>query len=323
MQDSEKISQPLISFIITVYNLPTDLVKECVESVLALNLNESEREIILVDDGSAESSLTALGDLASHLIYTYKENGGLSSARNTGIENANGKYIQFIDGDDCLVAENYNLIIGRIRSGAYNLVQFALTRDEDNSANLASRTNLFMASYGNSYLKQHNLRSSACSYIFCKSILNGLRFTEGILHEDEEFTPLLILNCGMMCHTSIKAYYYRLREDSIITATDAEHINKRFSDFLGIMVRLRQVASKNKYNSALKRRVNQMAMDMIYNSITIHKDEERVENTVSILRKYRFFPLPLRFYTMKYLAFAILSRFRKGRSIIFNRLSHS
>ena len=105
MQNPNENSLPLISFIITDYNLPFTLLRECIESVMALAMTDAEREIILVDDGSDVCPLDSLADLAPHLIYIYKGNGGLSSARNLAIGKATGEYLQFVDGDDRLLAE--------------------------------------------------------------------------------------------------------------------------------------------------------------------------------------------------------------------------
>ena len=321
MQETNENICPLISFIITDYNLPVPLLRECIESILSLDLSDEEREIIVVDDGSETSPKDLLGDLALHLIYIYKENGGLSSARNLAIEKATGEYLQFVDGDDCLIPENYNLIIKKVRSQEFNLVHFAHTRSLDATNTLSKRANLFIGTYGNYYLKHHNLKAAAWSYVFRKSILGNLRFTEGIFHEDEEFTPMLFLNCGIMVYTSIPAYYYRVREGSIITSNDREHINKRFNDYVGILLRLRNVASKSDYNAVLHRRINQMVMDLLYNTMTTFNAREHLEKDVALLSKYSLFPLPLRFYTWKYLLFSILSRFKTGRNIIFNKLT--
>ena len=124
-----------------------------------------------------------------------------------------------------------------------------------------------------------------------------------------------------MAHTTIKAYYYRQREGSITTSTDEAHIGKRFADYVGIMLRLRGEAISGGNDAALFRRVDQMAMDIVYNTITTYNDRNRLEQTISLLRTYRLFPLRVRFYTSKYMLFALLTRFGVFRSAIFKLLA--
>ena len=96
-----------ISFIIPYYNVPTDMLRECIESILALSLQADEREIIVVDDGSDVSPEDTLFQLGDDIRYVRKENGGVSSARNLGLESATGEYIQFVDADDLLIKTPY------------------------------------------------------------------------------------------------------------------------------------------------------------------------------------------------------------------------
>ena len=82
--------QPLVSFILTYYNLPTDLLCQCIDSILRLSLRPDEREIIIVDDGSDQSPMNDLLRYGDEITYVRKKNGGLSTARNQGIEVARG-----------------------------------------------------------------------------------------------------------------------------------------------------------------------------------------------------------------------------------------
>ena len=106
--DTQNTSQkPLVSFILTYYNLPISYLKECLNSLLLLSLHPNDREIILIDDGSNISPITELEEYKSEIIYIRQRNKGLSEARNTGIRIATGKYIQFIDADDYLIPAVY------------------------------------------------------------------------------------------------------------------------------------------------------------------------------------------------------------------------
>ena len=94
---------PLVSFIITYYNLPVDMLHECIGSIMQLPLQSEEREIILIDDGSDITPLNEIIDYRDEVIYLRQHNQGLSTARNVGVDISKGRYIQFIDADDCLI----------------------------------------------------------------------------------------------------------------------------------------------------------------------------------------------------------------------------
>ena len=102
-----KNDRPLVSFIVTTYNLPTTLLCECLQSILSLSLSKEEREIIVVDDGSEVSPLNDLVELRDKIVYVRQRNKGLSEARNMGLVCAQGKFIQFVDGDDYLIQAPY------------------------------------------------------------------------------------------------------------------------------------------------------------------------------------------------------------------------
>ena len=103
---SASAQQPLISFIVTYYNLPPQLLGASIDSILALSLAPEEREIIVIDDGSEESPLETLREKWNDILYIRQQNQGLSAARNLGIEACRGTFIQFVDGDDLLNTSN-------------------------------------------------------------------------------------------------------------------------------------------------------------------------------------------------------------------------
>ncbi|MDE6689053.1 MAG: glycosyltransferase, partial [Prevotella sp.] len=118
----------LISFIIPVYNIPADMLHECIESILALSLRSYEREIIIVDDGSDVPAINFLNDFLNEIVYIRQRNGGLSKARNRGLQNATGKYIQFVDGDDTLLSNMYEHWLDIARFQEPDIVTFEFCR---------------------------------------------------------------------------------------------------------------------------------------------------------------------------------------------------
>jgi len=308
------MEKPLISFILTYYNLPVGMLRECVESILALSLRNSEREIVIVDDGSTVSPLGSLKDYASQLIYIRQHNQGLSQARNTGLRMARGEYIQFVDGDDRLIQAPYEHCIDLIRFGSPDMVMFDFAREPSEPSPFCD----LEPQSGTSYMRSHNIRGTACGYLFRRATLGNLRFTPRIWHEDEEFTPLLLLRAERVVVTSAKAYFYRERPDSIITTSDVRSTIRRLSDLRTIISRLNLQADllPEGDRQALQRRVAQLTMDYLYNIIRQTRSLHYLERKVSSLSREGLFPLPDRDYTAKYVMFRRLTASQRGRRLL-------
>ena len=311
-QDNKKC--PLISFVITYYNEPEELLQKCIETITTLDLEEDEREIILVDDGSERSPLESLGDSANQLIYIRQPNKGLSQARNMGIELATGKYIQFIDADDYLLQGYYEQCIDIAKQKDADMVLFHETDKEQKTESI----NIEGPLTGTEFMHNHNLRASACGYFFKRNLLVNLRFTKDILHEDEEFTPQLVLRTEQIYNTNAKAYYYRKRKESITHKNDKKWKDKRLQDAEQTICKLNDKADQlpSKERTALQRRVAQLTMDYIYNIITLTHDAQTLETAITRLRKRGLFPLPNKNYTRKYRIFRMFANKKLGRKLM-------
>ncbi len=125
--------KPLVSFILTYYNQPVQMLCECIDSILALSLRSIEREVIVIDDGSRVSPMNGLMQYGDEIIYVRQKNGGLSVARNKGIEMAQGTYLQFVDADDHLIQAPYEHCLDLIRiNDTIDMVMFDFTRSGSN-----------------------------------------------------------------------------------------------------------------------------------------------------------------------------------------------
>lgn len=316
MQDT-----PLISFIVPVYNLPVTLIQECLQSIISLPMSDEEREIILVDDGSDKSPIADISEYADQIIYLRQKNSGLSVARNRGIEVSRGKYIQFVDGDDHLLpAYSHCLQIIRQDSEA-DVVMFSHTRKTGQPAEVINDS---QPQTGTTFMRHHNLRGSACGYVFKRNLLGELRFRKGTFHEDEEFTPLLIIRSEHLINSDVEAYFYRTRSQSIIQNTDSQHVVRRLDDMEKIILRLNLLAEHRPVDerTALMRRVHQLTMDYIYNIIVNTQSEPVLNERLERLRKKGLFPLPAADYTQKYKWFSRLSSTAMGRKLLMKSLPH-
>ena len=307
-------NQPLVSFIIPVYNLDPDMVRECLESILALSLSKQEREIIVIDDGSEFTPLNNMPDICDDIIYIRQRNQGLSAARNIGLRMATGRFVQFVDGDDRLIRAPYEHCLDIARYHNPDLVFFKATQDDKDVETPFTYNG---PTTGSEYMRNNNIRAAAWGYIFERNILGDLRFTPGLLHEDEEFTPQLFLRSERFYSTDSEAYFYRQRDNSIINNQDADHTEKLFADTERILLHLQSLVVPEQDRAALNRRTAQLTMDYLYNIIKRTHDRQLLAETMERLRGYGLYPLPDRDYTKKYKYFRRMIANSLTRNVLF------
>ena len=305
MVASQQETTPLVSFIITYYELPAKLLCECLDSILALSLSPDERQIIIVDDGSATSPLPALQRYSDSVIYLRQKHQGLSVARNTGIQMATGRYLQFVDADDQLITADYDSCLNIIRQ--HNDADMVLFDFDDEPA-----------TSGTSFMRHHNIHGAAWGYLFSRATLSDLRFKPGIFHEDELFTPQLLIRAEVVYPTKAKAYNYRKRPNSITTSTAAAHVEKRQTDALQVIMELNKMADRMPKNDllAMQRRVAQLTMDYLYNTIMLTRSLSITQQRIQVLSAEGLFPLPDRNYTSKYQWFRRMTNSKLGLAIL-------
>ena len=324
MQDSPlhtslQETQPLVTFAVCYYDLPMQMLCQCVDSILALSLQREEREIIVVDDGSDISPTNALMQYGEDIIYVRQKHSGLSAARNMGINMARGRYLQFVDGDDRLMTEPYNHCLDILRSHEdADMVVFDFTSSTDVSTTYTDGPVLS----GTDFMRHHNIHGSACLYLFRQKTLSELRFTPGIFHEDEEFTPQLLLRAERVYPTDAHAYYYCQRPNSITSTNDEQKVQKRLDDLHAITHRLYLMADRLPLNDrlALRRRVAQLTMDYLYQIIMQTRSAQQLDTRIAMLRNEGLFPLPDENYSQKYVWFRRMTSTALGRTLLLHSL---
>lgn len=290
------------------------MLRECIDSILALPLQPQEREIIIVDDGSdcsVEKELQAYEDV---IRYIRKENEGVSVARNTGLQEAKGKYIQFVDADDKLMKGPYSHCIELIRNNPAEMLLFDFTTTQSPAAVYTDEGPMS----GTAVMRSRNIHGSPWGYIFRKSIGENCQFTPGVSYgEDEEFTARLLLQAESVMTTDAQAYFYRHHGGSATQQTSRN--DKRLQDTRGVISRLHHLAEtlpEDKHN-ALQRRVAQLTMDYLYNVIRLTKSKKLFDSTLEDLRSEHLFPLPDEAYTPKYVWFRRMTNSAFGRKLLF------
>lgn len=323
---------PIVSFIITYYSEPLPLLAECLRSVLQVRslmmqrgMAKQDFEIVVVDDGSQLSPLGMLRQMDEDICYIRQANAGLSAARNAGLAAAHGEYVQFVDADDALLPHAYCSLCPQSREEA-DIILFRFTGDEgrwhedradaftDKNTPPARPAGCRRAMSGTQYMLHHNVRASACCYLFRRSMLGRLRFADGLLHEDELFTPLLLLRMHSVSDCPVPAYYYRRRPHSITHTRTARHIARRLDDTETILHRLRDEAGSMQGDDrrALMRRVEQLTTDYIYIMCKVEADRQVRMRRMRQLTADGLLPLPLHSYTLRHWVFSLVLRLPHG-----------
>lgn len=213
-----------ISIVIPVYNVG-ELLHKSVDSVLPQT--NSDCEIIIVDDGSTDDSGKICDEYSrfSNVRIIHKQNGGLSSARNVGIDIANGEYLLFLDSDDYLRPGSIALLLKLAKQiGRFDFIQFHYDEVSDYSdteavndcgaiSDITDRYQMFRKKFD-----LGGIGASACTKLISRHVFDSLRFKEGIIHEDELFTIHLINQSTRVFYISSPLYMYVQRPRSIITS---------------------------------------------------------------------------------------------------------
>ena len=285
--------EPFLSFIIPYHNEPEAMLRACLESIQKLPIEKDEAEIILVDDGSKSAPSFPLEDIK----YVRQEQAGLSVARNTGISQARGRYIQFVDADDCLIPSAYSFVLEQLRMEQADVVMFRMTTKYKESSPTHS-PEYYSSEH---FLLHHNLRAAACGYAFRKEILDDLRFRPGLLHEDELFTPQLLLRAKCIQEVYAVAYFYRQHEGTITSSKSQEKVLRRLNDMHFILNKLHSLG-----NPLLERKVRQFTVDYLQKSFTLTHSLKELKRRKRELRREGFLPLPHRLYSLRYLLASFL-----------------
>ncbi len=234
-------NQALISVIIPVYNVENYL-RECVDSVLKQTYRNLE--IILVDDGSTDSSGIICDEYVEkddRISVIHQKNGGLSVARNTGLTEANGDYVYFLDSDDYIAENTFETLLAIAEKDNsdivfFDAVSFADTDDFTVKQNYI-RKNRYKTDNGLNIFSQmtenNEFHSAVYLMLFKKFFVddNRLTFVPGILHEDMVFTYHSLCLAQTVSQCTDALYHRRYRKNSIMTSSKTK---KHFTSCIAV-----------------------------------------------------------------------------------------
>lgn len=216
--------KPLISVIVPVYKVE-DYLARCVDSLLAQTYENLE--IILVDDGSPDRCGAICDDYAARDVrirVVHKPNGGLSSARNAGIDIARGAYLGFVDSDDWVDVHTYEWMMDMALSEDVKLVcagrwdYSSWTGEKTKGLCPAKREVISGTELTKRIFRWDNVDSAAWDKLYHRSLFEELRYPLGVVSEDLPVTYRTALKAGRVGMLDKPVYYYFHRDGSITTA---------------------------------------------------------------------------------------------------------
>lgn len=224
------MNKPLISVIIPIYN-NEKYIERCLNSIIENTYQNLE--IICVNDGSTDNSLSVINKYTKkfkRFKIVNQENRGVSSARNAGIEIAEGDIVAFVDSDDCVHRQYFELLISCQMQNDYDAVICRSLRTDSYTEDCKIESDSIKVKH------VHDIKSLTYDYevkcriwgrIYKKSIINNIRFPEGIsIGEDTAFN-LSVLCSLKECNVAVlnnKLYYYFDRSDSVVHTNAHIHI---------------------------------------------------------------------------------------------------
>ena len=244
----------LISIIIPVYKVEKYLEK-CIQSVI--NQTYENLQIILVDDGSPDNCGKICDEYAKkdHRIEViHKSNGGLSDARNKGLEIAKGEYIGFVDSDDYIEADMYEVLYNLLKQynadvsicNFYTVAQGKISiKNADKGINEYNRIEILKE-----ILLDKNIQSYAWNKLYKKELFDEIKYPIGKKYEDIGTTFYLLEKCNKVVVTGKSEYYYINRQDSIVNnvteSTITDYIELIMQRYDYIEENIKELSSYNK-----------------------------------------------------------------------------
>lgn len=213
-------------------------------------------EFLIINDGSTDNTIEVVNNFILKnenlkIKIISKKNGGLSSARNFGINNAEGNYIWFFDSDDIMESNCLHRLLLKLKLDDIDLLSFGI---RDIYGNTQSVSNLEKKPTdkiidGLTYISEYEIEHSACVFIVKKDLLikNKIYFLDGVLSEDFDFVLRLYYYCNKITHINLICYNYYVREGSLSRRRNDKYYTFHHESMLKIINNLNNSFDKNSH----------------------------------------------------------------------------
>lgn len=280
----------LVSVIVPVYQVEEYLAR-CVDSVLSQT--HQNLEVILVDDGSRDTSGTICDDYAGkdpRVKVIHKENGGLSSARNAGIDIAAGDYLEFVDSDDWLEPDAVEAMLTLARETGMKVVVggrwdvSARTGEKKKGLCPPRREILSGVEMVRRIFRWDNCDSSACDKLFHRELFREARFPVGVVCEDIPIMYKIMLDAGRVALLNQPVYNYYHRSGSI-TYTGISEKNFHYSRHTAVILAFIQENYPELITEAKYLRVRSLVYAVLSADTAASDDRERFREETGMCRR--------------------------------------
>lgn len=246
--------EDLVSVIVPIYNTE-QYIEKCVNSII--NQTYKNLEIILIDDGSNDNSLEIcekLSNIDNRIVVKHKQNGGVSSARNMGIDISAGKYIMFTDSDDCIEPDMVSILHKNILEHDLSICRYKKifldgTSEEakDYEKDFLINRNEFLQALFYNATHKYDYQGYSVNKLFRKDIINknNIRFAEDIFYnEDRLFVYEYVNNSDKgIFFSKYNGYNYIERDNSAMKKN--EYNEKMYTEFIAFE-KMIKLANSNK-----------------------------------------------------------------------------
>jgi glycosyltransferase involved in cell wall biosynthesis len=238
-----------ISIVIPVYNVE-DYIERCLDSVI--NQTYRNVEIILIDDGSTDNSgkiCDEYAELDNRITVIHKENGGLSDARNVGIRASTGDYIGFVDSDDYIKTDMYEVLYNNLKIHNADIAEcgYSVCNNKQNNINIIDSCKVTQFDSFNALkelILSRQLKTIAWNKLYRKTVIENNFFPVNKFNEDVSWTYKVFSIAEKIIRIDYSGYFYCYRKNSI--RISLEYLNKK-DWFFAYKERLEFI--KKKYNT--------------------------------------------------------------------------
>ncbi len=293
-----------LSIVVAAYNVE-DFIEKCVLSCFNQDILKDRYEILVVNDGSSDNTFQKLQRLSlsiDNLKIVNQQNGGLGAVRNTGLKEAIGDYLWFIDGDDYIHENCIEILIDNIKKDKLDVLflNYAIVNEAhlvvNPSANQIDLKKNILS--GGEFYNEFYSKSYSWLYVFKKSLLidNNILFKERINMQDSEIMPKIMFYANRISYLNLVAYYYYQQENSFTNSTNGQ---KRYNYFISIievrnsLLELLESCANNNILLAqgIENKIKSLNM-VVFNHLVYFKyDAIWFKKIINLLKENNFYPL--------------------------------
>jgi len=320
-----------LSIIIALYN--TEIyIEKCIRSIYAKNnMPMSSFEVLVINDGSTDNSPSIVSQLQeeySNIVLINKENGGQSTARNVGFNLVKGKYFFCLDSDDFINDLELIKALEICEVEDLDLLPISLKRFDENFNLLKQKEDNYTIFSkpitGGELMNRFVISGSMCRYLYKTTILKtyGLKLTEGIFHEDEEFIVKFISYSKRIIYQKNSVYNQVVRSNSTMNNDNKDHRIRLLNDLTHVIIALKDHRKNFKSSSleyvGISKKIEQLSISVFLRMKNDNLKFTEIKAFIMILQKADLYPLSA---TLLPLKFKIGAKF--FNCALFNKLYYN